>query len=84
MSSAATMTVRLNPGLYDFVRTHISQTGTYENISEYIRALIRRDKEQTEQVAYERLKAELQQAFNAPEETYQSLTADDIIRRHTT
>ncbi len=82
MSGTTTMTVRLNPSLYDFVRTHIGQTGTYENISEYIRSLIRRDKEQTEQAACERLKTELQHAFSAPEETYQPLTADDIICRH--
>lgn len=77
-----TMTIRLSGELSDFVSMSVGETGSYENVSEYIRALIRRDKECTEQQAFERLKAELSLAFSAPESSYASLTAADIIRRN--
>ena len=51
-------------------------------VSEYIRDLIRRDKERAEQQAFNRLKAELTHAFAAPEETYQPLTAAGVIARN--
>lgn len=82
MSRSTTLTVRLNSALSDFVATNVGEDGAYENISEYIRDLIRRDKAQAEQEAFERLKAELRHAFSAPEHTYESLTADDIIARN--
>ena len=80
--SAAAMTVRLNSTLHDFVTANISESGTYENVSEYIRSLIRRDKDQTEQATFLRLQAELQHAFQAPDSSYRPLTANDIIQRH--
>jgi len=43
--------------------------------------LIRRDKERTEQEAFDRLKAELTRAFAAPEESYRPLSAADVIGR---
>jgi len=77
-----TMTVRLSGELRDFVATSVGETGSYENVSEYIRALIRRDKERMEQQAFERLKAELALAFSAPESSYALLTATDVIKRN--
>ena len=69
MSRTTTMTVRLSGALSDFVAANVSETGSYENVSEYIRDLIRRDKERVEQEAFERLKAELTRSFAAPEES---------------
>jgi len=43
--SQTTMTVRLSGELSDFVANNISENGSYENISEYVRSLIRKDKE---------------------------------------
>jgi Arc/MetJ-type ribon-helix-helix transcriptional regulator len=51
------MTVRLSGVLSDFVAENVGENGAYENVSEYIRDLIRRDKERVEQEAFERLKA---------------------------
>ena len=82
MSRTTTMTVRLSGALSDFVAANVSETGSYENVSEYIRDLIRRDKERVEQEAFERLKAELTWAFAAPEDSYQPLTAAEIIARN--
>lgn len=64
------------------VSANVGDEGSYENVSEYIRDLIRRDKERVEAEAFNRLKAELTHAFAAPEETYQPLTAAEVIARN--
>jgi len=76
------MTVRLGGALSDFVSANVGDDGSYENVSEYIRDLIRRDKERADVEAFNRLKAELTRAFAAPEETYKSLTAAEVIARN--
>ena len=82
MSRTTTMTVRLSGGLSDFVAMNVGDNGYYENVSEYIRDLIRRDKERVEKQAFEQLKAELAHAFAAPESSYESLTAAQVIARN--
>ena len=77
-----TMTVRLNETLSDFVATNVGERGAYENVSEHMRDLIRRDKERVERDAFERLKAELAQAYAAPESSYKPLKAADVIERN--
>lgn len=82
MTRTTTMTVRLSGPLSDFVTANVGQGGSYENVSEYIRDLIRRDKERAEQEKFERLKTELQHAFAAPETSYHPLTAVEVIARN--
>jgi antitoxin ParD1/3/4 len=82
MSSSMTLNVRVNGPLGQFVASNVGDDGTYENISEYVRDLIRKDKERAEAVIFDRLKAELGAAFAAPEETYVALTADELIARN--
>ena len=82
MTRTTTMTVRLSGALSEFVAANVGEMGSYENVSEYVRDLIRRDKERAEQEAFERLKAELQLAFAAPESTYHPLTAAEVIARN--
>jgi len=82
MSQTTTMTVRISGALSEFVASNVGENGSYENISEYIRDLIRRDKERAEREAFERLKAELTRAFAVPEESYRSLTATEVIARN--
>ena len=77
-----TMTVRLSGALSDFVAMSVGETGSYENVSEYVRALIRQDKERVERQVFDRLKAEISLSFSAPDSSYASLTAADIIRRN--
>ncbi len=77
-----TMTVRLNGTLRDVVVANVGEAGSYENVSEYLRDLIRRDKERTERQAFNRLKAELALAFAAPDNSYEPLTASDVIKRN--
>lgn len=81
-TTTTTMTVRLSGPLSEFVAANVGEHGDYENVSEYMRDLIRRDKERKEQEAFNRLKAELAHAYAAPEASYQPLTAADVIARN--
>ena len=76
------MTVRISGALSEFVASNVGENGSYENISEYVRDLIRRDKERAERDAFDRLKAELTRAFAAPEASYKRLTAAEVIARN--
>lgn len=82
MSRTTRMTVRIGEALSDFVSANVGDDGSYENVSEYIRDLIRRDMQRAEADAFNRLKAELTHAFAAPEETYQPLSAAEVIARN--
>jgi antitoxin ParD1/3/4 len=82
MSQTTTMTVRISGALSEFVASNVGENGSYENISEYVRDLIRRDKERVEAETLNRLKAELTRAFAAPEESYRPLTAAEVIARN--
>ena len=84
MPRTTTMTVRLSGSLSDFVSANVGDDGAYENISEYIRDLIRRDKERVEHEAFERLKAELTMAFAAPDDSFHPLSATEVIARNKT
>lgn len=82
MSGPTTMTIRVSGALSEFVAANVGKDGTYENVSEYIRDLIRRDKERVEQEAFGRLRAELARAFSTPESSYTPLTAAEVIARN--
>ena len=83
MSNTMTLNVRVGGALGAFVAANVGDDGAYENVSEYVRDLIRRDKVRVEVDRFERLKAELTLAFAAPDEAYAALDADTIIRRNT-
>jgi antitoxin ParD1/3/4 len=82
MSQTTTMTVRISGALSEFVASNVGENGAYENISEYVRDLIRRDKERIERESFDRLKAELTRSFAAPEDSYRLLTAAEVISRN--
>jgi Arc/MetJ-type ribon-helix-helix transcriptional regulator len=84
MAKSLTLNVRVGGALGEFVAANVSEHGAYENVSEYVRDLIRRDKARVEAEAFERLKAELARAFAAPDDTYQPLDAETVIRRNRT
>ena len=84
MPKTMNLSVRLTEPLTDYVSGRIGVSGDYDNASEYVRDLIRRDKERAEQEAFNRLKGELTHAFAAPEESYQALTAAEVIARNRT
>ncbi|WP_191229137.1 ribbon-helix-helix domain-containing protein [Aurantiacibacter xanthus] len=82
MPKAMTLNVRVSGTLGEFVADNIGDGGAYENVSEYVRDLIRRDKERVEAEGFERLKAELTAAFAAPESAYEALDAETVIARN--
>lgn len=82
MNKPTTLNVRISGTLSDFVATNVGDQGAYENVSEYVRDLIRRDKERTETEQFDRLKAELTRAFAAPQSSYAPLDADAVITRN--
>ncbi len=81
MAGSITLNVRVGGALGEHVTAQVGKDGVYENVSEYVRDLIRKDKNDAEAAAFERLKAELGQAFAAPEETYRQLDAETVLRR---
>lgn len=82
MSRSMTLNVRVGGALGEFVAANVGDDGAYENVSEYVRDLIRRDKARVEAEAFDRLKAELTQAFAAPDSQYRSLDAGTVISRN--
>jgi len=82
MSTKTTLTVRLSGALSEYLAETVGEGGTYENVSEYVRDLIRRDKERKEQSAFDRLKAELTLAFEQADRSYRPLSAADVIERN--
>jgi antitoxin ParD1/3/4 len=82
LPQTTTVTVRLNATLSEFVAANVREDGSYENVSEYMRDLIRRDMERKEQATFERLKTELTHAFAAHETAYRPLTAADVVARN--
>ena len=77
-----TITVRVSGDLGEFVAQNVGEYGQYENVSEYVRDLIRHDKARVEEEAFQKLKAELQQAFSTPEADYVPMTAEQFRVRH--
>lgn len=82
MARNMTLNVRVGGALGDFVAANVGEAGAYDNVSEYVRDLIRRDKARAEHEAFERLKAELTRAFSAPDSAYRPLDAEALIARN--
>jgi Arc/MetJ-type ribon-helix-helix transcriptional regulator len=82
MARTMTLNVRVSGALGEFVAANVGDDGSYENVSEYIRDLIRRDMARADAEVFERLKAELTRAFAAPDSTYHPLDAGEVIRRN--
>jgi len=78
---ATTLNVRVNGPLEEFIAENIGEHGLYENASEYVRHLIRQDRERVEQERFEELRAELQRAFATPDEEYIELDVETFLAR---
>lgn len=66
---------------YFHIRQQIGENGLYENASEYIRTLIRRDLQSREK-AWEWLRKELESSLRADESEFISVSAQDAINRN--
>lgn len=74
--------VKVSGALQDHIQQQIGDEGLYENASEYIRALIRRDL-QTREDAWDTLQRELAPAMRADDSEFVAVSAEDVIRRNT-
>ncbi len=81
MMGAMTSNVRIGGSLADHVGENIDEHGRYENVSEYVRDLIRHDLERVEEEKFQTLKAELRRAFATPDSEYVTASAQDVIDR---
>lgn len=82
MTKPMTLNVRVGGALSEFVAANVGEGGAYDNVSEYVRDLIRKDKREAEEHAFELLKAELQRAFAVADSEHRRLTAADVIKRN--
>lgn len=71
--------VHISGALAEFVARHVEAEGQYEDASEYVHDLIRRDRERIEGEMFAALKAELQRAFATPDEEYIEVDADSYL-----
>ncbi|UVO49505.1 hypothetical protein M0208_02875 [Sphingomonas sp. SUN019] len=81
MADTMTLNVRVGGPLRDHVAASVGEYGRYENVSEYVRDLIRRDHARAEDERFQVLKAELQRAFATPESDFVPLDADEFRER---
>lgn len=84
--NAITLNVRISGALRDHVAENVGEDGLYENVSEYVRDLIRRDHARVEDERFQMLKTELQQAFAVPDSECVPFDADvfraRMLERH--
>lgn len=73
--------VKIGGQLQAHIEQQIGDEGLYENASEYIRALIRRDL-QTRDEAWEALQRELSPAMRADDSEFVAVTAEEVIGRN--
>lgn len=81
MSKPMNLSVRLTTPLTEFVTTRVGTEGDYDNASEYVRDLIRRDREREELRAFKKLKATLQDAFAQPDSAAVEMDFDSFKKR---
>ena len=79
--ASVTLNVRVTGALGDHVAASVGHNGLYENVSEYVRDLIRRDHARTEAERLEILRQELQHAFAVPESDARPFDAEAFRQR---
>ncbi|RLL49700.1 transcriptional regulator [Mariprofundus sp. EBB-1] len=78
---AANINVRIKGELQTHLQQQVGEHGLYENASEYIRALIRRDLKSRDE-SWDWLKRNLEPALRADESEFIEVTAENVIRRN--
>ena len=82
MSKMMSLNVRVGGGLREFVTQAVGDGGDYDNASEYVRDLIRKDKEKSEREAFEAKRAALAQAFALPKSAYRKVSMEEVVERN--
>ena len=73
--------VRIKGELKTHLQQQIGENGLYENASEYIRSLIRKDLKNHKE-AWDWLKKEIEPALRADENEFIAVSAQDVINRN--
>ena len=81
MTKPMNLNVRVSGRLSEFVAANVGEDGSYENVSEYVRDLIRRDLDRAEREKLEALKAELQRAFAQLDSSYKPFDREEVLAR---
>jgi len=81
MAERMTVSIELTGELSSFVEGQL-MSGNYTDATEYIRDLIRHDRDRADADKFERVKAHLQEVFAAPEEDFLTVTLDDVLKRN--
>ncbi len=76
-TKSMSVNVRISGALRDHVERTTSE-GDYENVSEYVRDLIRKDKATREEQTFQAVKAKLKAAFAEPRSNFEITKASDI------
>jgi len=82
MSRSLNLNVRVTGPLSEFVSAKVGDNGPSENVSEYVRDLIRRDKEHAEREPLTGRRPSWPGAFAAPEDACKALDAETVIARN--
>jgi antitoxin ParD1/3/4 len=81
LDTTRTLNVRVTGPLGEFVSARTGPDGLYDNVSEYVRDLIRRDMAASEAEMLARLQAELRVGFSAPDADFVEMNAESVIAR---
>lgn len=81
MSRAMILNVRVGGELGEHVAWNIGDNGLYENVSEYVRDLIRRDHQRVADEHLQALKVELQAAAAEPDESAETIDGPAFLAR---
>lgn len=81
MPRAMTLNVRVGGELGDHVAWNVGDEGLYENVSEYVRDLIRRDRQRMADEHLQALRAELEAASAEPDESAESIDGPAFLVR---
>ena len=65
---SATINLRLNDDLNEFVQRNVGEGGSFDTVSEFIHHALRNERERQENRDFEIVKRHLQEAFAAPRE----------------
>ena len=79
------MAMEIRVEVADRLQEHVvfetEMSGMYTDAGDYVRDLIRRDMDRADR-EFAAVKAELQEAFAAPEDSYVRVTADEVLARN--
>ncbi len=77
---ANTINVRLPAALRGFIKSQTDGAGVYDSTSEYIRDLIRRDYERSEEQKWQKLEGLLAPGLAADESAFETVSAAQVIK----